>query len=535
MRGRNSPPRRGSDRQARQRGQPRGHQRQRRPRQREVHERPVSAHQHARQRVASSGTMRPAQQAIAQRRRQRQRDQRGRRDHQRLGERQRAQQPAGLAAEREHRHERQRRDHQRRQDRRRERARGGDQRRAPPAAPVVAAAGRLEAPVAGLQRDEVGVDRHAERDGDPAQAHDRRRHAEQPHRRERQQHDERQRQQRDQRAAPVQQEQQHHQHHDRDLLGERAQSVCSTRSPARSDRRRRPAGRPGQVLALLLDDVLDLLEHRLHVRVALRDHDADDDRPRAVDVGHAARHRGGDAHLGDAAHARIDRACRRRIAPRRARASAPRGPARWSPPASSMAARVAATSRKGDARGARADRPWSRPAPLPLAAQRRHLGDAGDRDQRGPQHLVLEPPQPNIERRVPVGAALAHRHRLLRLRRQQRVLLAPTRCATPPDRPGRAPRGQPRPHLVDAARDLGAPGGERRRPTRRSRRRTPCPTSTGRAPPSRPARPRARGQHAGSPGPATSVAGCPIHSATTTTCGSERSGSTSRASARWPT
>ena len=86
-----------------------------------------------------------------------------------------------------------------------------------------AAAVGLQPPVTGLQRDQLGVDGHAERDGDAAQAHDRRGDAEQPHRRERQQHDQRQRQHRHQRAAAVEQEHQHDQHDDRDLFGDRAQ------------------------------------------------------------------------------------------------------------------------------------------------------------------------------------------------------------------------------------------------------------------------------------------------------------------------
>ena len=78
MRGRNSPPsrvtigRHDSDRQRR------GHQRQRRPPQGEVDERAIDAHQPAGERVVELGHDAPAQQAIAQRGRERQRHERGR-------------------------------------------------------------------------------------------------------------------------------------------------------------------------------------------------------------------------------------------------------------------------------------------------------------------------------------------------------------------------------------------------------------------------------------------------------------------------
>ena len=103
----------------------------------EVHERPVSAHERGGQRVAQLRDDAAPEQPIAQRRGERQRDERARQHHQRLAERQRPQQAPGLAAEREHRHERQRGDEQRRQDRRDERSGRGDETASvgPPAPP----------------------------------------------------------------------------------------------------------------------------------------------------------------------------------------------------------------------------------------------------------------------------------------------------------------------------------------------------------------------------------------------------------------
>ena len=72
------------DRQAGDRGQRRRHQRDRGAGQHEVHERPVSAHERGGQRVAQLRDDAAPEQPIAQRGRERQRDERPREHHQRL-------------------------------------------------------------------------------------------------------------------------------------------------------------------------------------------------------------------------------------------------------------------------------------------------------------------------------------------------------------------------------------------------------------------------------------------------------------------
>ena len=135
-----------------------------------MHERPIGVTRPRVSGFSSSVTTRPRSSRSRSAGATRERYQRGRNDHESLGHRQRPQQPAGFAAEREHRDERERGDHQRGQDRRRERAGRGDDRQradrlddAPPG---------FEPPVTGLERDELGIDGHAERDRDSAEAHD---------------------------------------------------------------------------------------------------------------------------------------------------------------------------------------------------------------------------------------------------------------------------------------------------------------------------------------------------------------------------
>ena len=89
-------------------------------------------------------------------------------------------------------------------------------------------------------------------------------------------------------------------------------------------------------------------------------------------------------------------------------------------------------------------------------------GDPWDPDQRGAQHLVLELAQRADLRPRPAMFRFAHRHRLLSLRRTQRVLQHPTgRRRLGADLDVKGGR-QPRPERVDPADDLGTPGGQRR-------------------------------------------------------------------------
>ena len=91
------------ERQAREHGQGRSGQREHRLTQREVHERAVRPDQATRQRIAKFRIHPTDEQPVAQRRSKRQRDQRGRSDHQRLGQRQWTKQPACFTSERKNR------------------------------------------------------------------------------------------------------------------------------------------------------------------------------------------------------------------------------------------------------------------------------------------------------------------------------------------------------------------------------------------------------------------------------------------------
>jgi hypothetical protein len=88
----------------------------------------------------------------------------------------------------------------------------------------------LELLVAGLDHDDLGVDGGADGDGDAAEAHDRRRDAEEVHRDEGEQHGEREAQDRQQGAAQVQQEQQDDEGDDDALLDQGVLRVSIARS-----------------------------------------------------------------------------------------------------------------------------------------------------------------------------------------------------------------------------------------------------------------------------------------------------------------
>ena len=109
----------------------------------------------------------------------------------------------------------------------------------------------------------------------------------------------------------------------------------------------------------------------------------------------------------------------------------------------------------------------------------------------------------------------------------------PTRCSTPRARRARARvAGSRVARRLDALDDLAAAPRPARPRSRTRRRRTPCRSSTGRAPPPRRRRRRATPSSTRVTSLATSLAGWPIQSATSTICGSARSGITSRASER---
>ena len=120
-----------------------------------------------------------ADEQVLQRRRERDRQQRRDQHHERLRVGERLEEAPGLAGEREDRQERHRDDEQREEDRRRHLLGRLDQERVPVARRGPACSSFL---CAGLDHHDLGVDGGADRDGDAAQAHDRRRDVEQHHR-----------------------------------------------------------------------------------------------------------------------------------------------------------------------------------------------------------------------------------------------------------------------------------------------------------------------------------------------------------------
>ena len=357
----------------------------------------------------------------------------------------------GLAAEREHRDERQRRDHQRRQDRRRE---GARRRHQPAPAPQAHARGsaagiRLQPPVARLQRHQLGVDRHPQRDGDAAQAHDRGGNAEQAA-------SPRTSAARPAAASPAAPARcgrgagTSAPPAPRPPPPRRPRAAASSRPapPAPNGRRSRPASpsagiplrsRSMTCLTRAMTAVGSAPRFAITMPTTIGHH--------AVDVGGAARHRGLDADARQLAEHRVVLEIVRRGRP--GQSVEPR-------------AQRGRDVRKRGARGAQLGVGGLDDHLFALAAQRRHLGDARDPDQRGAQHLVLELAQRADLRARPAMFGLAHRHRLLPLRRTQRVLQHPARRrrlgADLDVNGGR----QPRPERIDTADDLGAPRGQRR-------------------------------------------------------------------------
>ncbi len=159
-------------------------QRPPRPAEGELDEGPVKPDQPGGQRVGELGDHRRAEQTVAERGPQRQRDQGGRGDDQGLARRERAEQATGLASEPEHGEEAQGGDEQRGEDGRSEHPRRLEQRGAP--LPVGSRRQEpLQPPVTGLQRHHLCVHRHAQGDSDSADAHQGRRDAEDAHARRR--------------------------------------------------------------------------------------------------------------------------------------------------------------------------------------------------------------------------------------------------------------------------------------------------------------------------------------------------------------
>ena len=161
---------------------------------------------------------------------------------------------------------------------------------------------RLQAAVTRFQRHHVRVDRHAERDADASQAHDRGRDAEQVHSSERDQQHERQRQGRRQRAAPVQQEHQNHQHDDGHFLGQRPQQrVLDPIGQVHSAVDRDDLDVAREVLLRLFQLALDRLDDRPRICVALGDDDSPGHLRVTAQVGDADRHVRGERGVGDIA------------------------------------------------------------------------------------------------------------------------------------------------------------------------------------------------------------------------------------------
>ena len=96
---------------------------------------------------------------------------------------------------------------------------------------------------------------------------------------------------------------------------------------------------------------------------------------------------------------------------------------------------------------------------LARSAHGRHLRNAGNLAQLGPQHLLLELPD-RLQHFAPFVRAFAHRHGLS-FGRHQHVLKNPTGARRLGPHLHAGGFGQPRAHAFDAARDLGTPRGRR--------------------------------------------------------------------------
>jgi len=154
--------------------------------------------------------------------------------------------------------------------------------------------------VAGLKRHNFGVDGHAQRDADPAQAHDRGRDAEEPHPGEGQEEDQRQRQKRHQRARCVEEKQEDDQHHYRDLFRQSAQQrVLDAVGEVQSVVDSHDLDASRQPRAQLCQRTLDPLDNGLRIGVATGDHDSADGRMSAVEVRDPRRHVGSDGDVAD--------------------------------------------------------------------------------------------------------------------------------------------------------------------------------------------------------------------------------------------
>ena len=182
-------------------------------------------------------------------------------------------------------------------------AAGRADQRSPPVALGRAAAERLQATVARLQRHHVGVDRHTERDADAAQAHDRGRDAEQVHSSERQQQHQRQRQQpAPARCAPCSRNIRITSTTTADLLGQRAQQrVLDSIGQVQSAVDRDDLDVAREVLLRLFQRALDRLDDRPRICVALGDDDSPADLRVTAQVGDADRHVRGERRVGDVA------------------------------------------------------------------------------------------------------------------------------------------------------------------------------------------------------------------------------------------
>ena len=263
-----------------------------------MHERPVDPHEAARERIVELPPGSAAQQDLAQRRSQGQRDHGRRDDHERLGDGQGREQPSRFAGKREYGQEAQSRDQERGQDgggegaRRREDGLAAFLRRG-------VLADSFQATMTGLERDHVRVHRHAQCDSDAAQAHDRRGHSEQPHAGEGQEQDQRQGGERDEGAPEVQQEHQDHEHDHAHLFGQGAEQrvthAVDQVSPVVDGDDLDPFL---ELRAQLLDLAFGLLDDAGRVRVPIGDDDAAGRRIDPVEVRNTARHVVVEMHVG---------------------------------------------------------------------------------------------------------------------------------------------------------------------------------------------------------------------------------------------
>ena len=220
-----------------------------------------------------------------QRRHQRDRQQRGGRHRERLGERQRAEQPPLLRFQREDRHERHRDDQQAEEQRRSHLGRRLDQ-------DVDARLSGLrpfEVLVGVLDHDDGRIDHGADRDRDAAEAHDVGAEAEQLHGAECHQDADRQHQDRHQRAADVQQEHDADQRDDDAFLEQRVlERVDGGVDQVGAVVDRHDLDRLRQAGGDLLEALLDVLDDVERVDAEALQHDAAGDLAFAVQFGDAA-------------------------------------------------------------------------------------------------------------------------------------------------------------------------------------------------------------------------------------------------------